>query len=110
MNKRLIICAVIGLIFLTLIIAIILSNKQNTNSNELETNQNYSNTGNLISNENIKKIISSNQNIENTSPITENLNITIETNSTKKENITETSIQEQVTEKNKRGKYKYDKN
>ena len=36
MNKKLIIYIVIGLIILTLIIAIILSNKQNTNSNELE--------------------------------------------------------------------------
>ena len=98
MNKKLIIYIVIGLIILTLIIAIILSNKQNTNSNEFETNQNYSNTGNLISNENIQKNISSNQSIENTIPITENINITTETNSTKKENTTETSIQEQVKE------------
>ena len=91
MNKKLIIYIVIGLIILALIIAIILSNKQNTNSNEFETNQNYSNTGNLISNENIQKNISSNQSIED-------VNITTETNSTKTENSAETSIQEQVKE------------
>ena len=44
MNKKLIIYIIIGLIILTLIIAMILNNKQNTKSNELETNQNYSNT------------------------------------------------------------------
>ena len=86
MNKRLIIYIVIGLIILTLIIAIILSNKQNTNSNELEKSQNNSNT------ENIQKNISSNQS-------TDNINITTETNSEKTENTTGTSIQEQVTEK-----------
>lgn len=75
-------------IIVALIIVIILSNKQNTNSNELETNQNYSNTENIKSNENI----SSNQSIEN-------INITTETNSAKTDNATETSIQEQVTEK-----------
>jgi len=91
MNKKLIIYIVIGLIILTLIIAIILSNKQNTNSNELETNQNYSNTKNIKSNENIQKNISSNQSIED-------VNITNETNSTKTENSAETSIQEQVKE------------
>ena len=46
MNKKLIIYIVIGLIILTLIIAIILSNKQNTNSNELEKSQN--NWANLL--------------------------------------------------------------
>ena len=86
MNKRLIIYIVIGLIILTLIIAIILSNKQNTNSNELEKSQNNSNT------ENIQKNISSNQS-------TDNINITTETNSEKTENTTGTSMQEQVTEK-----------
>ena len=91
MNKKLIIYIVIGLIILTLIIAIILINKQNTNSNELETNQNYSNTKNIKSNENIQKNISSNQSIED-------VNITNETNSTKTDNATETSIQEQVKE------------
>ena len=75
-------------IILSLIIAIILINKQNTNSNELKTNQNYSNTENIKSNENI----SSNQSIED-------VNITTETNSAKTDNATETSIQEQVTEK-----------
>ena len=92
MNKKLIIYIVIGLIILALIIAIILINKQNTNSNELETNQNYSNTENIKSNENIQKNISSNQSIED-------VNITTETNSTKTEKTTETPIQEQVTEK-----------
>ena len=92
MNKKLIIYIVIGLIILALIIAIILINKQNTNSNELETNQNYSNTENIKSNENIQKNISSNQSIED-------VNITTETSSTKKEKTTETPIQEQVTEK-----------
>ena len=91
MNKKLIIYIVIGLIILTLIIAIILINKQNTNSNELETNQNYSNTKNIKSNENIQKNISSNQSIED-------VNITTETNSAKTDNATETSIQEQVKE------------
>ena len=86
MNKKLIIYIVIGLIILTLIIAIILSNKQNTNSNELEKSQNNSNT------ENIQKNISYNQS-------TDNINITTETNSEKTENTTGTSIQEQVTEK-----------
>ena len=86
MNKKLIIYIVIGLIILTLIIAIILSNKQNTNSNELEKSQNNSNT------ENIQKNISSNQS-------TDNINITTETNSEKTENTTGTSMQEQVTEK-----------
>ena len=85
MNKKLIIYIVIGLIILTLIIAIILSNKQNTNSNELEKSQNNSNT------ENIQKNISSNQSIED-------VNITTETNSAKTDNATETSIQEQVKE------------
>ena len=91
MNKKLIIYIVIGLIILALIIAIILINKQNTNRNELETNQNYSNTENIKSNENIQKNISSNQSIED-------VNITTETNSTKTDNATETSIQEQVKE------------
>lgn len=91
MNKKLIIYIIIGLIILALLIAIILINKQNTNSNELETNQNYSNTKNIKSNENIQKNISSNQSIED-------VNITNETNSTKTENSTETSIQEQVKE------------
>ena len=91
MNKKLIIYIVIGLIILTLIIAIILINKQNTNSNELETNQNYINKENIKSNENIQKNISSNQSIED-------VNITNETNSTKTDNATETSIQEQVKE------------
>ena len=91
MNKKLIIYIVIGLIILTLIIAIILINKQNTNSNELETNQNYSNTKNIKSNENIQKNISSNQSMED-------VNITTETNSAKTDNATETSIQEQVKE------------
>lgn len=91
MKKKLIIYIVIGLIILALIIAIILINKQNTNSNELETNQNYSNKENIKSNENIQKNISSNQSIED-------VNITTETNSTKTENSTETSIQEQVKE------------
>ena len=91
MNKKLIIYIVIGLIILTLIIAIILINKQNTNRNELETNQNYSNKENIKSNENIQKNISSNQSIED-------VNITNETNSTKTDNATETSIQEQVKE------------
>ena len=50
-----------------------INEKQNSNSNELGTNQNYSNT--------------------------ENINIATETNSTKVENARETSIQEQVTEK-----------
>ena len=86
MNKKLIIYIVIGLMILTLIIAIILSNKQNTNSNELEKSQNNSNT------ENIQKNISSNQS-------TDNINITTETNSEKTENTTGTSMQEQVTEK-----------
>ncbi len=92
MNKKLIIYIVIGLIILALIIAIILINKQNTNRNELETNQNYSNKENIKSNENIQKNISSNQSIED-------VNITTETNSTKTEKTTETPIQEQVTEK-----------
>ena len=92
MNKKLIIYIIIGLIILALLIAIILINKQNTNSNELETNQNYSNTENIKSNENIQKNISSNQSIED-------VNITTETSSTKKEKTTETPIQEQVTEK-----------
>lgn len=91
MNKKLIIYIVIGLIILALIIAIILINKQNTNSNELETNQNYSNKENIKSNENIQKNISSNQSIED-------VNITTETNSAKTDNATETSIQEQVKE------------
>ena len=91
MNKKLIIYIVIGLIILALIIAIILINKQNTNRNELETNQNYSNKENIKSNENIQKNISSNQSIED-------VNITTETNSAKTENSTETSIQEQVKE------------
>ena len=91
MNKKLIIYIIIGLIILALLIAIILINKQNTNSNELETNQNYSNTENIKSNENIQKNISSNQSIED-------VNITTETNSTKTDNATETSIQEQVKE------------
>ena len=91
MNKKLIIYIVIGLIILTLIIAIILINKQNTNSNELETNQNYSNTKNIKNNENIQKNISANQSIED-------VNITTETNSAKTDNATETSIQEQVKE------------
>lgn len=92
MNKKLIIYIVIGLIILALIIAIILINKQNTNRNELETNQNYSNKENIKSNENIQKNISSNQSIED-------VNITTETNSVKTDNATETSIQEQVKEK-----------
>ena len=92
MNKKLIIYIVIGLIILALIIAIILINKQNTNRNELETNQNYINKENIKSNENIQKNISSNQSIED-------VNITTETNSTKTEKTTETPIQEQVTEK-----------
>ena len=92
MNKRLIIYIVIGLIILALIIAIILINKQNTNRNEIETNQNYSNKENIKSNENIQKNISSNQSIED-------VNITTETNSAKTDNATETSIQEQVKEK-----------
>ena len=91
MNKKLIIYIVIGLIIVALIIVIILSNKQNTNSNELETNQNYSNTENIKTNDNIQEKISSNQSIEN-------INITTETNSVKTENATETSIQEQVKE------------
>ena len=91
MNKKLIIYIVIGLIILALIIAIILINKQNTNRNELETNQNYSNKENIKSNENIQKNISSNQSIED-------VNITTETNSAKTDNATETSIQEQVKE------------
>ena len=91
MNKKLIIFIVIGLIILALIIAIILINKQNTNRNELETNQNYSNKENIKSNENIQKNISSNQSIED-------VNITTETNSAKTDNATETSIQEQVKE------------
>lgn len=91
MNKKLIIYIIIGLIILALLIAIILINKQNTNSNELETNQNYSNMENIKSNENIQKNISSNQSIED-------VNITTETNSTKTVNATETSIQEQVKE------------
>ena len=91
MNKKLIIYIVIGLIILELIIAIILINKQNTNRNELVTNQNYSNKENIKSNENIQKNISSNQSIED-------VNITTETNSAKTDNATETSIQEQVKE------------
>ena len=91
MNKKLIIYIVIGLIILALIIAIILINKQNTNRNELETNQNYINKENIKSNENIQKNISSNQSIED-------VNITTETNSAKTDNATETSIQEQVKE------------
>ena len=91
MNKKLIIYIDIGLIILALIIAIILINKQNTNRNELETNQNYSNKENIKSNENIQKNISSNQSIED-------VNITTETNSAKTDNATETSIQEQVKE------------
>ena len=91
MNKKLIIYIVIGLIILALIIAIILINKQNTNRNELETNQNYSNKENIKSNENIQKNIYSNQSIED-------VNITTETNSAKTDNATETSIQEQVKE------------
>ena len=91
MNKKLIIYIVIGLIILALIIAIILINKQNTNRNELETNQNYSNKENIKSNENIQKNISSNQSIED-------VNITTETNSAKTDNATETPIQEQVKE------------
>jgi len=90
-NKKLIIYIVIGLIILALIIAIILINKQNTNRNELETNQNYSNKENIKSNENIQKNIYSNQSIED-------VNITTETNSAKTDNATETSIQEQVKE------------
>ena len=91
MNKKLIIYIVIGLIILALIIAIILINKQNTNRNELETNQNYSNKENIKSNENIQKNIYSNQSIED-------VNITTETDSAKTDNATETSIQEQVKE------------
>ena len=91
MNKKLIIYIVIGLIILALIIAIILINKQNTNRNELETNQNYSNKENIKSNENIQKNISSNHSIED-------VYITTETNSAKTDNATETSIQEQVKE------------
>lgn len=88
MNKKLFIYIIIGLIILALIIAIIISNKQNT-----ETRQN--NTENIIDNENI----SSNQNIEDISPITENINVTTEANSDKTEDVTETSIQEKVTDK-----------
>ena len=91
MNKKLIIYIIIGLIILALLIAIILINKQNTNRNELETNQNYSNKENIKSNENIQKNIYSNQSIED-------VNITTETNSAKTDNATETSIQEQVKE------------
>ncbi len=95
MNKKLIIYIVIGLIILALIIAIILINKQNTNRNELETNQNYSNKENIKSNENIQKNISSNHSIED-------VYITTETNSAKTDNATETSIQEQVKEEIKK--------
>ena len=91
MDKKSIIYIVIGLIIVALIIVIILSNKQNTNSNELETNQNYSNTENIKTNDNIQENIYSNQSIEN-------INITTETNSAKTENATETPIQEQVKE------------
>ena len=91
MDKKSIIYIVIGLIIVALIIVIILSNKQNTNSNELETNQNYSNTENIKTNDNIQENIYSNQSIEN-------INITTEKNSAKTENATETPIQEQVKE------------
>ena len=55
MNKKLIVYIIIGLIILTLIIAMILNNKQNTKSNELETNQNYSNTEQEQATEKIKE-------------------------------------------------------
>ena len=87
MNKKIIIYTIIGLIILALIIAIIISNKQNT-----ETRQN--NTENVIGNEKV----SSNQSIEDISPITENINVTTETNSTKTGDATETSIQEKETD------------
>lgn len=87
MNKKIFIYIIIGLILLALIIAIIISNKQNT-----ETRQN--NTENVIGNEKV----SSNQSIEDISPITENINVTTETNSTKTGDATETSIQEKETD------------
>lgn len=87
MNKKIFIYIIIGLILLALIIAIIISNKQNT-----ETRQN--NTENIIDNENI----SSNQSIEDSGTIIENINDTTEANSDKTEDVTETSIQEQVTD------------
>ena len=43
MNKKLIVYTIIGVIIISILIAIILNKKQNTNSNGLETNQNYSN-------------------------------------------------------------------
>ena len=92
MNKKLIIYILMGLIILALIIANIVSNNQNGNSNEVEINQNYNNIENSISNENIQKNISSNQSIEN-------INMSTETNSIKTQNTSETSIQEQVMEK-----------
>lgn len=60
MNKKIIIYTIIGLIILALIIAIIISNKQNT-----ETSQNYNNTDYLLREENISNNTPSNQNTEN---------------------------------------------
>ena len=68
MHKKTIIYTIISLIILALIIAIIISNKQNK-----ETSQNYNNTDNSLREENISNNIPSNQ-------------------------ITETSIQEKVTD------------
>ena len=68
MNKKIIIYTIIGLIILALIIAIVISNKQNK-----ETSQNYNNTDDLLREENISNNTPSNQ-------------------------ITETSIQEKVTD------------
>ena len=87
MNKKIFIYIIIGLILLALIIAIIISNKQNT-----ETRQN--NTENIIDNENI----SSNQSIEDSGTIIENVNVTNEANSDKTEDIAENSIQEKITD------------
>ena len=44
MNKKLIVYIIISLIIIAIIIAIVLNKKQNIKSNELETNQNNSNT------------------------------------------------------------------
>ena len=57
MNKKIVIDIAVVLIFLALLITVILSNKQNEDSNELETNQNYSNSEGFISNENIQENI-----------------------------------------------------
>ena len=57
MNKKIVIYIAVVLIFLALLNTVILSNKQNEDSNELETNQNYINSEGFISNENIQENI-----------------------------------------------------